>query len=75
MMVTSPHVLVSSSLSSQVEGIVYNEREKCFDEFSNLFRRYSDINRSDLDGSKTEEFWPILAQIGTKVTPLPPPFF
>jgi hypothetical protein len=51
----------------QVEGIVYNEREKCFDEFSNLFRRYSEINRRDLDGSKTEEFWPILAQIGTKV--------
>lgn len=46
---------------------MYNEREKCFDEFSNLFRKFCEISRSDLDGSKTEDFWPCLAQTGAKV--------
>lgn len=52
----------------KIESVVYNEREKCFDEFSNLFRKYCEISRSDLDGSKTEDFWPYLTEIGEKVS-------
>ena len=42
----------------QVEAAVYNEREKCYDEMCNLFRRFQDTNkRDDLRGSKMESFW------------------
>lgn len=37
--------------------MIYNEREKCFDDFSNLLHDFQMINRSDVDGSKITLFW------------------
>jgi uncharacterized protein YbcI len=52
---------------SPIECNIFNEREKCYDEFSNLFRQFQSVNRSDMDGSKTTEFWSNLHSRGTKV--------
>ena len=52
---------------TQIEKNIYNERERCYDEFSNLFRQFQEVNRSDLDGSKTNDFWSQLYSRGTKV--------
>lgn len=52
---------------TQIECTIYNEREKCYDEFCNLFRQFQTINRSDMDGSKTDEFWSGLHARGSRV--------
>ena len=52
----------------QVEAAIYNERERCYDDFSNLFRQFDEANRSDLDGSRTEEFWPKLSSMRDRVS-------
>jgi hypothetical protein len=40
-----------------VETAIYNEREKLYDAFSNLFLDFQSLSRSDIDGSKTSKFW------------------
>lgn len=42
---------------SPIENSIYNEREHCYDDFSNLFHQFQDINKIDLDGLKLAEFW------------------
>ena len=42
---------------TQSENAIFNERERCFDEFCNLIGRFQQVNRSDLDGSKTSLFF------------------
>lgn len=49
------------------EGLVYNERERCFDELSNLFHTYQEAHRSDITGRKVSEVLRKLPAIGTKV--------
>ena len=49
------------------EGMVYNERERCFDEISNLFHMYQDAHRSDITGRKTQEVLRKIPVIGAKV--------
>ena len=41
---------------SPLECYIYNEREQLFDMFSNLFRQFQEMDRSDLDGSKVSDF-------------------
>ena len=52
---------------TNAEKNIYNERERCYDDFSNLFRQFQEVSRSDLDGSKTYEFWNNLYFRGTKI--------
>eukprot|EP01041_Mallomonas_annulata_P001544 gene1544-2984_t len=52
---------------SQVETAVYNERERCYDDFSNMFRQFQIANKGDIDGRRVEEFWQSLHTSGTKV--------
>jgi hypothetical protein len=33
---------------------VFNEREKLYDEISEMYRKYQDNNKGDLDGSRIE---------------------
>ena len=40
-----------------MENKAYNERETCFDLFTELFKKYQSISTGDLNGSKTAEFW------------------
>lgn len=55
--------------SLQAEVAAYNERERCFDDFSNLLRNYQVIARSDVDGSRTSAFWQtVLTPEGQKVS-------
>ena len=42
---------------SRIETAAYNERERYFDDFSNLLRRFQSVSRSDVDGSSTLSFW------------------
>jgi hypothetical protein len=43
---------------SPIEHSIYNEREHCYDDFSNLFHQFQDINKIvDIDGLKMAEFW------------------
>lgn len=42
---------------SQLENAIYNERERCYDEFSNLLYRFQSIFKSDVDGSRTYNFF------------------
>lgn len=54
--------------SPQAEVAAYNERERCFDDFSNLLHSYQVIARSDVDGSRTSAFWQtVLTPEGLKV--------
>ena len=46
---------------------MFNEREKCYDEFSNLFRQFQDANKGDFMGAKLDEFWQALPTVGLKV--------
>ena len=41
----------------QMELSTYYERERTFDELSNLYMRYQVTNRSDLDGSAVKTFF------------------
>ena len=51
-----------------MEVAAYNQREKCYDNFSNLLHSYQTVSRSDVDGSKTLEFWQTVLPIeGPKV--------
>lgn len=36
---------------------MYYERERVYDDFSNLFSRFQSIYRSDLDGTSTAQFY------------------
>jgi len=42
---------------TRLECAAYNERERCFDDFSNMLRRFQAVHRSDVDGSSTAAFW------------------
>ena len=42
---------------SRIETAAYNERERYFDDFSNLIRHFQSVSRSDVDGSSTLCFW------------------
>jgi hypothetical protein len=56
---------------TQTEAAAYNERERCFDDFSNLLRDFQMISRSDVDGSKTRLFWQtVLPVSGVKIISL-----
>ena len=53
-----------------LENRAYNERECCFDQFSDLFKRFQSISRSDMNGSKTTEFWAELRRRGAEIIQL-----
>ena len=42
---------------SPTESVLYNERESCYDEFTNCFHRFQDILKSDYDGGKIRDFF------------------
>ena len=48
------------------EGLVYNERERCFDELSNLFHLYQEAHKSDISGRKVNEVIRKIPIIGAK---------
>ncbi len=50
-----------------IEKQLYNEKEKFYDEFYNLFQHFQEINRSDLDGSKLREFWSRMRSSGHRI--------
>ena len=50
---------------NQLEMKLFNERESCFDQFSDLFRRFQTVSRSDIDGKKTSEFWVEVQRTGS----------
>ena len=49
------------------EGLVYNERERCFDELSNLFHLYQEAHKSDISGRKVNEVIRKIPIIGAKI--------
>lgn len=51
----------------QHECAIFNEREKLYDEISDLYRNYQDSVSSDLDGSKIEDFWRHMARVCLKM--------
>ena len=68
---------------TRLECAAYNERERCFDDFSNMLRRFQAVHRSDVDGSSTTAFWdtefpPVRAKVRvvwltlTRPPPTPP---
>ena len=50
-----------------IESQIYNERERCFDEFSNLFHSYQEANRSDISGVKVGAVFRSIPVRGAKV--------
>ncbi len=42
---------------SPTESVLYNERESCYDEFTNCFHRFQDVLKSDYDGGKIRDFF------------------
>lgn len=46
---------------------MFNERERLYDEMSELYRKYQDTVSGDLDGSKIEEFWKLLYRAASKM--------
>jgi hypothetical protein len=49
--------LLINVLLSQAELVGFYERERVYDEFSNLYFRFQSVNRGDLDGSATAQFF------------------
>ena len=39
------------------ENAIFNERERCFDEFCNLISRFQQVSKSDFDGSRVTSFY------------------
>jgi hypothetical protein len=39
------------------ENAIFNERERCFDEFCNLISKFQQVSKLDTDGSKTSMFY------------------
>ena len=37
--------------------MIYNEREKCYDEFSNLLSKFQTLSKSDVDGLRALQFF------------------
>ena len=52
---------------TQIETAMYNERERCFDEFSNLLHMFQEANRSDISGVKVQEVFKKLPILGARV--------
>lgn len=52
---------------SQIETNIYNERELCFDNFSNLFRQFREISCGDFDGTRIDMFWSNISKSGARV--------
>ena len=52
----------------QLENKAYNERESCFDQFSDLFKKFQSVSKSDMNGSKTADFWAELTRRGLDVS-------
>ena len=55
---------------SPEENAIYNERERCFDEFSNLLSKFMEANKSDLHGGKVREMLQTLPEIGRRILDL-----
>ena len=58
--------------TSTVDAAVYNEREKCFDLFSNLLRQYQTLPTNGSKIASEGDFWSIIACEGAKVLDLMP---
>ena len=54
---------------AQSESAIYNERERLYDDMSDLYRKYQEICSSDLDGSKMEEFWRYMSRACSRIIP------